>query len=347
MIDRVAWAEGGAVEVARGVHRLPLPMPGDALKAVNVYAIEDGGGVALVDTGWDLDVAREALEHGLAGLGFSSADVTTVLATHVHQDHYGQAAAIRRASGSEVVLGVREEPTIRAASEPIELRESHAFHRDLLTRHGAADEFVAMEREMKSWELDALENPSRWEQPDRYVTNGDRVDLAERSLLVLETPGHTRGHVVFLDEDAKLLFAGDHVLPHITPSLGLEPFPDGSALGKFLVSLASVRELPANRVLPGHGPQFDSLADRVDELLHHHDMRLEACLELVDAAGSTTALGVARDLTWTRHERLFGELDGLNRMLAVTETVAHLEHLADTGRLGRSEGPHVVFTIAR
>jgi hypothetical protein len=59
--DRHAWLEAGTFEVAPGVHRIPLPLPMDGLRAVNVYAIETGGGVVMIDSGWALDVAERQL----------------------------------------------------------------------------------------------------------------------------------------------------------------------------------------------------------------------------------------------------------------------------------------------
>ena len=99
--------------------------------------------------------------------------------------------------------------------------------------------------------------------PDVYAGEGAVVQLRSRSLEVIPTPGHTRGHVVFADPSQRLLFAGDHILPHITPSIGFEPFTDGTALVDYLSSLAQVRSLPVDRILPAHGPDFTVLAERV------------------------------------------------------------------------------------
>ena len=89
--------------------------------------------------------------------------------------------------------------------------------------------------------------------------------MGDRTLRVVATPGHTQGHVVFRDEAAGLLFAGDHVLPHITPSIGFEAVPVELALGHYLRSLRLVREMPDMRLLPAHGPVRPSVHDRVDE----------------------------------------------------------------------------------
>jgi glyoxylase-like metal-dependent hydrolase (beta-lactamase superfamily II) len=61
-----------------------------------------------------------------------------------------------------------------------------------------------------------------WETPDEWLLPGPRTVLADRELDVVPTPGHTTGHVVFDDAAAGLMFTGDHVLPHITPSIGFQ-----------------------------------------------------------------------------------------------------------------------------
>src|SRR6202034_4123247 len=83
-----------------------------------------------------------------------------------------------------------------------------------------------------------------WESPDDWLEPGEVTLASGRNLQVVETPGHTRGHVVYHDSSAELLFAGDHVLPTITPSIGFEPALSPNPLGEFLGSLALVRQMP-------------------------------------------------------------------------------------------------------
>src|SRR5581483_10198620 len=92
-----------------------------------------------------------------------------------------------------------------------------------------------------------------WEAPDEWLAPRQQIELTSRTLRVLPTPGHTQGHVVFTDEASGLLFAGDHVLPHITPSIGFEPVVARQPLRDYLDSLRLVRELPDLRLLPAHG----------------------------------------------------------------------------------------------
>lgn len=322
------WTDPGAHPVAAGVHRIPLPLPGDALKAVNVYAIEDGDRIALVDAGWHTPDSWEALRSGLGLIGAAPGDVSRVLVTHIHHDHYGQAPRIRRESGAVMLLGEGERRSLDVITEPGQRRAADEDRILRLRQAGAAELLPAVEEAMA---LHPGEGLALWELPDVLAGDGQLVELRNRTLEVVATPGHTRGHVSLLDRDARLFFAGDHVLPHITPSLGVEPFGgDGMSLVEFISSLTKVRPYHVDRVLPAHGPDFSGLRERVDALLDHHATRLAHCLDAL-RRGRTTAYEVAHDLPWTRRERRYEELDLGNRLLALTETVAHLELLAVQG----------------
>jgi glyoxylase-like metal-dependent hydrolase (beta-lactamase superfamily II) len=135
--------------------------------------------------------------------------------------------------------------------------------------------------------------------------------------------------MVFHDMDNALLFAGDHVLPTITPSIGFEPVLSENPLGAFLRSLAVVRARPDAMLLPAHGPVTASVHARVDQLVEHHDHRL-ALTEAAVHDGAHTSFEAASALRWTRREHKVSDLDPFNAML---ETTAHLELLVSQGRL--------------
>ena len=335
--DRHAWSRPELETVAPGVHRLPLPLPSDALRAVNVYLLvpESGEGeLTLVDGGWAIDASREVLGRLLGELGVGTGDVRRFLVTHVHRDHYSQAIALRREHGARVALGAGERASLARIQGPDRGFDAQV---EALDRAGAG----ALAAEVRSWLANAEAPPVEdFADPDEWLVDGQQLQAGGRSLVVRETPGHTRGHLVFSDvtTERTMLFAGDHVLPHITPSLGFETFADGRALERFLPALRAVRDLPVDLVLPGHGPVFDDLAVRVDELLAHHESRLGRCVEIVhDRDVPANALDVARQLTWTRRGTPFSELDPFNSLLAVSETVTHLELLAETDQLHRDE----------
>jgi glyoxylase-like metal-dependent hydrolase (beta-lactamase superfamily II) len=313
------WREPGPVTVAPGVHRIPLPMPEDGLLAVNVYAIEDGRHVTMIDGGWAVPGARAELERALGLLGYGLGDITRFLVTHAHRDHYTLAVLLRREFGTPVGLGAGERAAIAALTGRADRFSSQVR---LLRAAGAGD--LADRIAGGDSRVDPL--PEGWEEPDDWLEAG-LLRAGDRELRVIPTPGHTRGHIVFADEAAGVLFAGDHVLPHITPSIGFEPMPSQAPLSDYLDSLALIRALPDLTLLPAHGFVTASTHARVGELVAHHDARLREMGAAVASLGSATAAQVAAVMGWTRHRRAFTELDPFNQMLAVTETVAHLRLL--------------------
>jgi len=327
------WTVQGAYPVADGVHRIPLPLPMDGLRAVNVYALETEEGLTLVDGGWALAESRAVLDRSLASIGRSVRDITHFLVTHAHRDHYTQAVAVRSEVGSHVSLGIGERANLEMMTDS---DAPHERFPRLLEQAGAHD--VA-----RAWAAFSEDGPApaSWELPDAWLEGDHRLGVGSWTLDAVATPGHTRGHFVFADLDAGLLFAGDHVLPTITPSIGFEPAPATQPLGDFLASLAKVRAMPDLQLLPAHGPVTASVHDRVDELVAHHERRLHLCLQAVQA-GRRTAYDVATDLPWTRHARRLSDLDVFNTALASMETLAHLDLLAAQGRVTRTEADGVL-----
>jgi glyoxylase-like metal-dependent hydrolase (beta-lactamase superfamily II) len=324
--DRHAWLQPTPEQVSPGVFRLPLPLPMDGLRAVNVYAIQNTDGLALIDGGWALVEGRTALVAGLKEIGAGLGDIRAFFVTHVHRDHYTQAVAVRREVGSTVALGEGEKPSLAIIHQNAKANAARPAAFTVLRERGAG---ALIEQLGKPPEV--LTSMDDWEDPDRWLTDQEQIELTSRNLRVTATPGHTRGHVVYRDEAAALLFAGDHVLPHITPSIGFEPAQAKWPLQDYLASLKLVRSQPDAMLLPAHGPATASTHQRIDELLSHHAQRLDESLAAL-VSGAETVYEVSRTLKWTRRETALDDLDIGNQMFAVAETAAHLDVLVLDGR---------------
>lgn len=322
------WTDPGCWPVAPGVHRIPLPLPMDGLRAVNVYVLETEDGLTLVDGGWAIEEARTLLESSLARIDRKVDEITHFLVTHVHRDHYTQAITVRREFGSHVSLGIGDKPTLDLIFDDTVEEDPHIV---MFEEAGAHE----LGKAWGNFTKDSTPDRSIWGYPDTWLTEDHAIPVGERTLDAVATPGHTQGHFVFADRSAGLLFAGDHVLPTITPSIGFEPVLAELPLGDFLSSLAKVRALPDMRLLPAHGPVTASSHARVDELVVFHDVRLELCRKAL-AGGGLTAYEVARQLPWTRHEHRLDDLDVFNAALATLETRAHVELLVARGELTRT-----------
>jgi glyoxylase-like metal-dependent hydrolase (beta-lactamase superfamily II) len=359
--DRYAWTEEGAHPVAPGVHRIPLPLPSDGLRAVNVYAIEADSGLVLIDSGWALANALDQLKRSLAAIGAGLPDVRQFLVTHMHRDHYTQAVEVRRLLGTPIALGEGEKPSIdgllsagfrplraqlailRAAGaapvadRPAEVTSGSPGTQDPAAGPGSggpgtgAQGFGPLSPAIPALRRGTTVGAALgYEPPDEWICGQQVFNIGSRTLTAVETPGHTRGHVVFADTQAGLLFAGDHVLPHITPSIGFQEAPSAEPLREYLQSLSVVRQLPDMRLLPAHGPVSPSAHARIDELTEHHAHRLRIMADVL-SGGERTGYDVAQSVAWTSRQRKLGELDLMNQMLAVCETVYHLDLLVAQG----------------
>jgi glyoxylase-like metal-dependent hydrolase (beta-lactamase superfamily II) len=330
--DRYSWAQEGTEDLGGGVYRIPLPLPMAGLKAVNVYALVDDQGVDLIDAGMGLVNARERLTSALAGLGCELGDIRNYFITHVHRDHYTLAVDLRRSRYGSISLGVGEQANLAAARALAAGDGASAFYQDL-NWMGALEIAERLEASGGGDRPGADE----WEDPDRWLDDGTELHVRSRVLRAIHTPGHTRGHLVYHDEAASVLFAGDHILPHITPTIGMEPARNRGALVDYLNSLRLVLTLPDARLLPAHGPVQDSTHKRVHELLAHHEQRLAEILDAMPP-GRSTAYEVAEAIRWTRRQQRFAELETISQLLAVGETASHLELLIARGQLVRHDG---------
>ncbi|MGQ0463872.1 MAG: MBL fold metallo-hydrolase [Sporichthyaceae bacterium] len=321
------WTEPGAFEVAPGVHRVPLPLPNDGLAAVNVYVLDGGaeGGCVLIDSGWSLPQARAELEAALDSIGYGFGDVRRFLTTHYHRDHYTLGVELRRTFGTRIAIGSGEAENIEASGIPDPSR-ALAF----LRRWGAAElaETWGKVYDAAARSVDA----AKYEAPDEWIADDGLLDGGKRTLKAIRTPGHTSGHLVFLDEAANVMFTGDHVLPHITPSIGFENARTLDPLGAYLNSLHLMLRHADALMLPAHGAAGGSVHARVRDLIAHHDRRLAETLAAVQA-GAGTPYEAAQRIGWTSRNRAFESMDLFNQILATSETYAHLRVLADRGEI--------------
>jgi len=310
------------------IERLELPMTGNPLGYVNAYLLRGRDGYVLIDCGWDLPDVLSALETGLAERGARLDEIRDVIVTHFHPDHYGLAGRLVRTVGARLMMHAldwrvaRDRLSNRAALD----RANDAW----LARNGyvTADDGAADAHEALRYSV---------VPPELTLDDGDVIPLADGRLRVVWTPGHSPGHICLLDAERGVLFSGDHVLSPITPHVGIWSGQDTrDHLGDFLASLRKVRASGAGIVAPAHGRPFEDLVQRVDELLSHHDEREAFVLEALEGAPASAGAVAAR-LPWTRRHRRFDDLGELHREFAVTETIAHLEHLRARRLVARHE----------
>jgi glyoxylase-like metal-dependent hydrolase (beta-lactamase superfamily II) len=315
--------------VGPGLWSIPVPIPENPLRYVLVYVLElDGGGVAIVDAGWNTDDAYGSLCSGLEVAGGSISDVRAVLVTHNHPDHYGLAGRVRDASGAWIGLH-RDDATMLQARyvQPEDLLEKM---KGLLVDCGVPGDTLP-DLNMASM---VIRSQVSMAEPDVFFEDGKLVDLPGWPLTAIWTPGHSPGHVCFWAADRQLLLSGDHILPRITPNVAVHTQQPGNPLADYLDSLLKVRDLPAHEVLPAHEYRFAGLDRRVDDMLSHHGERLTEIEDCVLEHPGSTAWEITHQLTWSRPIESYPLF---MQRAAMGETLAHILVLLNQDRV-RAEG---------
>ncbi len=328
----------GCVEqVSSQVWRIELPLPLRDLRSVNAYVVSAGDGATIIDPGFATEESERVLLRSLAELGLTLQDISQILVTHLHWDHYSQALKFQREQGISVGLGRGEQDAIARASEQEFMYGDQAV---LLARAGAE----SLAESVRYLEPESFERGIVIGPPDEWIDPGSQINCGSTYLVAHATPGHTQGHLVFEKPDDGLMFTGDHVLPRITPSIGFEPCPTPRALQTYLNSLRLLVDHGPRTMLPAHGALGGDVRIRAEELLEHHELRLNEIEALVTTQGCT-AYDIARRMRWTRKLRSIEELSAVHAMSAVLEVEAHLWVLESHGRVySDRSGPTHLYT---
>lgn len=312
-------------EVAPGVFEIFLPLPSKPT-IINVWLVDCGGPWALIDTGVALQASRDALAGALASLGIEPSDVTHLLATHHHPDHFGASRPLRAEAACRVHIHPAELERIHYAL--------HAGPEDMVRhsrRHGMPipTEPVDAPKPMDFW----ANTFHPVTEADHLLTDGEVLEIGRRHLQVVWTPGHTPGHCCFLELDDRVLFVGDHLLPRITPHVGVYATGPQNPLGDFIASQEKVAALDVRLVCPAHGGVYEDHRHRARQLIRHHEARAGE-MEDVLRAGPANAYDVARRVFRWVFEN---PKDRFQAGAAVMETIAHLEMLRGRGEIRREE----------
>ncbi|MET9951606.1 MBL fold metallo-hydrolase [Streptomyces sp. NPDC006339] len=349
----MAQATDTVTEHGGGVWSLRVPIPDNPLGHTLVHVLDTGRGPVLVDTGWDDPDSWAELTAGLGALGLAAGDVHGIVVTHHHPDHHGLSGKVREASGAWIAMHAADIAVVRRTRD-----SAPGAWLDYLARKlaavGAPEEHTAPLLAARAAGGRTRTLPGlRAALPDREIVPGELLDLAGRRLRAVWTPGHTPGHVCLHLEEAHpaglpghgRLFSGDHLLPGISPHIGLYEDPDDATvtdpLGDYLDSLERVGRLGVAEVLPAHQHAFPDATGRVRALLAHHEERLTGLLALL--ATPLTPWQLAERMEWNRP---WDRIPHGSRTIAVSEAEAHLRHLVKRGRAEPVPGTDPVAYLA-
>jgi glyoxylase-like metal-dependent hydrolase (beta-lactamase superfamily II) len=313
-------------EVAAGIFELRLPIPfEDGL--VNVFLFTDGADADLLDCGMNAEESLDAIREALEQLG--ARRLRRLLVTHIHPDHYGAAGALAGEGRADLYMHRLEVPLVHPRY--VELEHLVEEVRKYLLINGVPEE----EADVLSNSQRALSQVVKPADPSVQLDGAEFVEMGRHTLRVEWTPGHSPGHICLFEAGSGLLFAGDHILPELSPNIGLHPQSTPDPLHDYLDGLRRMAGLKPSRVQPAHGRPFSDVTARVAALTSHHQRRLE---QIEDIVGRDKMTG------WQVALDLWGERDNLyEKRLALQEGLAHLQALAVEGRVRKSVKPGSVL----
>jgi glyoxylase-like metal-dependent hydrolase (beta-lactamase superfamily II) len=313
-----------AVDVADGVKWLRMPL-GGPLGFINVWAIADEGGWAIVDSGIADAPTAQAWRKAFKG-PLDGRRATRVFATHMHPDHIGMAGWLTRKYDCRLWISRLEFITCRSLAAD--------------TGREAPEDGVRFYR-AAGWDPEAVETyrarfggfgKGLHALPDSFhrLRDGDEILIGEHVWRVVVGSGHSPEHACLYCPELKLMISGDQVLPRISSNVAVFPTePDADPLHDWLTSLARIKELVPDEVLvlPAHNDPFHGLHARIDRLLAGHHEGLQKLRKLLAEPKRVVDVFPA----------LFRRaIDETNLMLATGESLAHLNYLLARGEVIRS-----------
>jgi glyoxylase-like metal-dependent hydrolase (beta-lactamase superfamily II) len=312
------------------IHRLPIPTP-FRVGAVNCYLVDDEP-LTLVDVGPNSGRSLAALEDAMRERGRRVEDLQRIVISHQHTDHLGLVGVLADRSGAEVCALKELVPVVEEFGAHAERNDELA--QALMLRHGIGRDVVtalaAMSRAFRGWGGSA--------PVTQVLHDGGELEFAARRFRVIHRPGHSPSDTLFFDEASGELVGGDHLIKHISsnPLISLplggrsgEP-GDGRprALRMYLDGLALTREMPVERVLPGHGDEFSGHAELIGERFAMHERRAQKILGLIREQPRS-----AHDIA----QVIWGNVAVTQAFLTLSEVLGHVDLLAERGEVAEQE----------
>ncbi len=320
-------------EIIPGIYQIQLELADERLTRllhVNSYLVQGTDGWLLIDPGWNSPATQQMLETALKSLSLKLTDISTIVITHCHPDHFGLAGRIKQLSPKTRMLIHRWEADL-IESRYIRFNEFKEKMNALLISHGVPSVTVDT---LGSASMPALEFVIV-SLPDQMLYGGEMISTGKFDLEVIWTPGHSPGHICLYEARNQLLFSGDHVLPTISPNISYHVLSGDNPLGDYIYALDKIDHLPIKQVHPGHESSFNDLQGRVQVILDHHNLREKEIVATM-SSGPSSCYEIASKLTWNMHGLTWDHFPPMQKRLAITETIAHVEHLRWNGKIRKT-----------
>jgi glyoxylase-like metal-dependent hydrolase (beta-lactamase superfamily II) len=272
------------------VDAVAMELPGHHGRMSWAYLLEDADArVHLIDCGADSERNRTQLRSVLVARGRSIGDIASVTATHVHFDHVGMAAWLRRESRALVQVHRLDAKTMRERTTYGGPEAESTVERWGVPQDRRREVLAAAHR---------LVAAGTTVQVDVALEDGDRLDVPGWDLAILATPGHSPGHICVVDAASSSAFVGDHVLPHQRSGAGLGGPTAENPVDAYVASIDRLAGLELRHLLPGHGDVIHEPGPRLAAIRAHHLSRRRQVL--LAAASADTVWEMALQVGWSR-----------------------------------------------
>ncbi|AAT43707.1 MBL fold metallo-hydrolase [Picrophilus oshimae] len=280
--------------------KVPVEIP--ALRTANIYLNDN----FIIDSG----MSRYSYDYIKSSINVD--DIDFIVISHMHIDHIGGALYFQKENNIDVYIGINELKYIENIDEYID------FYRSLIKDSGAPDAII---------EKIISDNII-----GKYIDYYREINLKPLNYIngysIIDTPGHSPGSICIYDSYNERLFSGDHVLERITPNVSMYY---GNPLDDYIKSLEKLKNISIRSIYPGHGNVINNVGNRIDEIIEHHNIRLNQIRSLLKH--DMTAFEIASGITWHYN---FNDMDGNQLGFAIIETVSHLKYLEEKGEIKRS-----------
>ena len=312
-------------EILTNLYKMEIPLPQSPLKSLNSYVIKALDRNLIIDTGMNREECLKAMMSGLMELAVDIRK-TDFYITHLHPDHLGLVSSLATDS-STIHFNQPDADRIKAGiflDDLIGFVRLNGFPEDELQTISYTHP-VFKYRPKENLDFHVLK-----ENLDFHVLKeGDTISISDYIFNCVETPGHTKGHMCLYEPNKKIFVAGDHILSDITPNILLMS-DEWDPLKAYLESLDKVYGLDIELVLPGHRGTFTNWRERIQELKHHHQERLDEIISIL-GKGMKSAFQIASQMSWDIVYDSWDLFPVPQKWFATGETIAHLKYLEEKG----------------